>query len=548
MNGRVYIGTRQGFYRPVSETGYQANEKLFHFEPTHLLAHPLEKVDATHVYQDTSRRLWFITPDSIGYATRRYDGAYDYHSWPFRKLAGRNIRSVYVEGQTAWFGGSGVLVRCDLEQGLSTKSPVPLYLTEIRSTEGNDKRQSILHPVIRNIYKSHLKLQPPHASIQFNYAVPVIGSDPQTSYRYWLKGYDEGWSPWSEETGKQYSNIPNGNYRFEVQARTAEGKLSRVRSFAFDVLPAWYKTKWAYLGYILAVIILWYLIDRTRLQILRRRNVHLEEVISERTSQIIRQNSKLEESNTKLQRINTLQKEFMDTVSHDLRNPIGGIQSIAEILMEEIDKGGGDPGELIGRNRQAFGMINDSAHYMNEIITNLLDVSAIESGRVTIQPHRFDLAELLGRVLPGFKNQAERKSIHIEATSPEHCVISADESRVRQVLENLISNAIKYTPPQTEVLVGIYPESTRVKNGVRISVSDEGPGLTTNDKNKLFRKFQKLSASPTGGEKSIGLGLYITRSIVDLHSGQIWVESEEGRGATFNVELPIGDVDAFFEQ
>jgi len=288
------------------------------------------------------------------------------------------------------------------------------------------------------------------------------------------------------------------------------------------------------------------MIDRARLQLLRRRNIHLEEVISERTEQVLEQNSKLEDSNSKLQRINALQKEFLSTVSHDLRNPLGAIQSISEILMEEIEKGE-DPKELLERNRQAFSMINDSALYMSEIISNLLDVSALEAGRVSLQCNEFDFVALLKKVLPNFKNQAGRKNIHIEATAPERCLISADQSRIRQVMENLISNAIKYSPQGSEVLVGIYPESTRVKNGVRFSVSDEGPGLSEEDKTKLFRKFQKLSATPTGGEKSTGLGLYITRSLVEMHDGQIWVESKPGKGATFNVELPVNDVNAYYD-
>lgn len=550
VDSRVYIGTEKGFYRPVRGTTYADNKTRYRFETTNLLSHQTEhKTDLTRVFSDHKNRLWFVTQDSIGYATRRYDGAYDYHSWPSGKFVGDDIRTVYVDGQTAWFGGAGKLIECDLKQAFSVKPSFRVYLTNVlqsHSTPSGENQNVAVHPLTESSNGDELKLQSDRSSIRFDYSVPVIGSDPQTMYRYHLDGYHKKWSGWSTSPYKEYSNLPNGSYQFDVQARNSAGYLSKISSFQFEVLPPWYKTKWAYIFYMLGILLLWYVIDRGRLQLLRHRNIHLEEVISERTEQVLDQNSKLEESNSKLQRINELQKEFLGTVSHDLRNPLGAIQSISEILMEEIEKGE-DPKELLERNRQAFSMINDSAHYMSEIISNLLDVSALEAGRVALQCNDFDFVELLRKVLPNFKNQAERKNIHIEATAPEHCMISADQSRIRQVMENLISNAIKYSPQRSEILVGIYPESTRVKNGVRFSVSDEGPGLSDDDKGKLFKKFQRLSATPTGGEKSTGLGLYITRSLVEMHDGQIWVESKPGKGATFNVELPVNDVTAYYD-
>ncbi len=550
VKGSVYIGTEHGFYRPVRGTTLTDNETRFSFEPTSILAHhSTGKTNTTNIYEDPNNRLWFITPDSIGYATRRNDGAYDYHSWPFRKFIEDGIRSVYVDGQTVWFGGSGTLVEGNLKQALSVNPSLHLYITKItesRSVSDQDHQVTVSYPLTQNQGEKNLKVRSGHTTIRFDYSIPEIGGDPQTTYRYRMNGYDESWSDWSSYPYKEYTNLTNGDYRFEVQARNATGFLSHIASFEVEILPPWYKTEWAYIFYLLGILLLWYVIDRGRLRLLSSRNVHLEEVISERTEQVLEQNEKLGESNAKLQRINELQKEFLSTVSHDLRNPLSAIQSISEILAEEIENGG-NPEELLQRNRQAFGMINDSAKYMSEIISNLLDLSAIESGRVALQRDELDLVELLRKVLPNYTSQAERKDIHIEATTPEHCVISADPSRIRQVMENLISNAIKYSPQGSEVLIGIYPESTRVKNGVRFSVSDDGPGLSDEDKGKLFRKFQKLSATPTGGEKSTGLGLYITRSLVQMHDGQIWVESKQGNGATFNVELPVKDVNAFYD-
>jgi signal transduction histidine kinase len=134
-------------------------------------------------------------------------------------------------------------------------------------------------------------------------------------------------------------------------------------------------------------------------------------------------------------------------------------------------------------------------------------------------------------------SSAEQKEQSITMQLPPECVIKGDEARLRQVIENLISNAIKFSPHGTKINVCLTASDE--KGLVRFSVQDEGPGLTDDDKSKVFGHFQKLSARPTGDEHSSGIGLAIVKQIVELHGGHIAVESEVGKGATFVVELPM---------
>ncbi len=180
-------------------------------------------------------------------------------------------------------------------------------------------------------------------------------------------------------------------------------------------------------------------------------------------------------------------------------------------------------------------MINESAESMHRLITDLLESSAAEMGAMTLEFAHVDLSEILRIVIYSNLMAAQVKIQRIESCI-EDVVINADSRRIQQVIENLISNAIKYSPADKTINARLFQNET----SARIEVHDQGQGLTEEDMSKLFGQFQRLSAQPTGGESSTGLGLSIVKQIVELHGGRIWAESAgKDQGATFIVELPL---------
>nr|MCU0428044.1 HAMP domain-containing histidine kinase [Candidatus Kapabacteria bacterium] len=191
------------------------------------------------------------------------------------------------------------------------------------------------------------------------------------------------------------------------------------------------------------------------------------------------------------------------------------------------------------------------------LVKNFLDVARAEEGRLRIMLIQFDIGDVVELTLKNYEQQAAKKNIQIHYVKPiTPATVYADESLTLQVLDNLISNALKYTAPGKDVAVDIQvvqvlrhnvtlfnnemnnlDESAFVQC-VRVSVTDEGPGLTDQDKTKLFGKFARLSAQPTGGESSTGLGLAITKRLIETMNGRIWCESEYGFGSRFTFELP----------
>jgi signal transduction histidine kinase len=185
--------------------------------------------------------------------------------------------------------------------------------------------------------------------------------------------------------------------------------------------------------------------------------------------------------------------------------------------------------------------IETQSNFMFEIITNLLDVNKIENGKLTLQMMPVELLMSLDNVVSRYQIAAKKKSITLNfETEAEIPHIYADPTLTIQILDNIVSNAVKYSPAEKQVWVRLVEDTANKK--VRVEVQDEGPGFSDEDKKKLFGKFARLSAKPTGGEHSTGLGLSIVKRLTEAMGANIWCESELGKGAKFVIEFPDASV------
>jgi signal transduction histidine kinase len=180
-----------------------------------------------------------------------------------------------------------------------------------------------------------------------------------------------------------------------------------------------------------------------------------------------------------------------------------------------------------------------TARRMKTIITNLLDINAVESGKLTVNLQKLDVTKTINEIVESFYVTAEKKGISIHYDVIKQYSVFVDTTLFHEVIENIISNAVKYSPLEKKVYITVDEIPRDHSSFIRIAVKDEGPGLTDDDKQKLFGKFQRLSAQPTGGEHSSGLGLAIVKKMVEAMNGTIYCESIYGQGATFIVEFPL---------
>ena len=251
----------------------------------------------------------------------------------------------------------------------------------------------------------------------------------------------------------------------------------------------------------------------------------LEQEVKERTSELIDQKQILENQKNKLQEINKEKNHIISMVAHDLRNPLTSAMSIAHLLHDDAkDK----------ENEQAkyAQVVVNSLNRMNSMIEKILDIRAIDTQKLNLDPEKFDMASETENIVKLFQEKADNKSILIHKELNPVSVF-LDKNYFFQIVENLISNAIKFSPHGRKVFIKTYP----LNGKACIEIKDEGPGFNRNDKKKIFRKFQQLSAKPTGGESTTGLGLSIVKKFVDAMDGDLKLKSEEERGACFIIEF-----------
>ena len=242
-----------------------------------------------------------------------------------------------------------------------------------------------------------------------------------------------------------------------------------------------------------------------------------------------RREEQIVENNKQLKELNELKNKFLGIASHDLRNPLYLIRSFSEVLKDQV------VGKVSPKQKELLEKIFNASNFMRALLDNLLDISKIESGKIELTKTVQDFNSIVKQQVELCQLFADKKNIDIDLKLADLPPISFDRDAMTQVVGNLVGNAIKFSPSDTKIIVGTENQG----ENIRFYVCDEGPGISEEDQKLLFKEFQTLSAKPTGGEKSTGLGLAITQKLIHLHAGQVGVQSQLGNGSTFFFTLPL---------
>jgi signal transduction histidine kinase/HAMP domain-containing protein len=237
----------------------------------------------------------------------------------------------------------------------------------------------------------------------------------------------------------------------------------------------------------------------------------------------------IEEKGRELEIASKHKSEFLANMSHELRTPLNAILGYTELILDKIY------GEVPERIQEVLERLEKNGRHLLGLINNVLDLSKIEAGQLTLSLSEYSMNEVVQAVLTSVEALAAEKKLELKVTVPTDLTTGkGDEQRIVQVLLNFLGNAIKFTE-EGEVTVGV----TASNETFLVSVSDTGPGLSEADQNKIFEDFQQADSSSTRGKDGTGLGLSIAKRIIEMHGGHIWVESILGKGSTFWFELPI---------
>lgn len=250
-------------------------------------------------------------------------------------------------------------------------------------------------------------------------------------------------------------------------------------------------------------------------------------LLNQESSNLTRQ---LHKANISLEKLNQMKNQFLGMAAHDLRKPVGIVMAYSDFLLDEARS-------LLSEEHVMFlDTIRRSADFMKRLIDNFLDASLIDSGRFHLEMGNYNLDGILNSALEMVSLAAKKKSTRILVeTHAELPPLYLDAAKIEQVLMNILSNAVEYSPPHSMVSVCLTAESQHAV----IRVSDQGPGIPDSEVQNLFQIYGRTGARKTAGERSIGLGLAISRKIMDQHGGSITVNSRVGEGSIFQIRIPL---------
>lgn len=421
-----------------------------------------------------------------------------------------------------WFATTRGLSVIDPAQLPREEGPPPVVVEQVTA----DERTLSPHEPLR--------LEPGTGSVAFHYTALALGAPGRVRFRYRLEGLDRDWVEARERRVAYYSHLPPGPYRFRVSASHVDGAWNEAgAAVSLEQRPRVYQTWWFTLLLSVAAVAAVLGAHRMRVRRLHTRERDLTRLVDERTRSVLEAKERAEQATREAEEhrriaeeADALKTELLGIAAHDLRNPLQLVSGLSELMSQGLATG-----PKVAEFSQA---VHDASRRMLEIVNSLLTTAALDRG-LELRRSTVDVARLAAAVLDEYGAKAAGKGQRLLLQAEEDCAAVVDHDRIRQVVDNLVSNAIKFSPRGTDVHVVVRGQ----KGGVRLEVRDHGPGLSEDDLRRAFGRFARLSARPTGGEAATGLGLSIVKGLVELHGGRVWAESEgPGHGAAFIVELP----------
>jgi signal transduction histidine kinase len=525
-SGEVIFGTqKKGVYRYLSDEN--------RFEP-----HPDFSMIKGGVYplvQDENGYIWFDELMKDGTYEKGFlkwnNGKYETYKTPFYKFNDRNIPNTFAlyphSDSIVYFGTNDGLLEYHPKQKVNYDIS---FATLIREVFVND---SLIYGGAKEISSSisdnPLILEYKKNNLFFHYSATSYEDSEKNVFSYRLVGSsDTTWSAWTNDYKKEYTNLHEGTYVFEVKSQNLYRKHGNKAFFSFKVLPPWYRTLWAYALYaILLSVFVWILI-RLNSARLQYQNELLKKIVKERTADIVEQKDELQVANDKLVEINATKDKFFSIISHDLRSPFTSILGFADLLDNEYDSIND------AEKREMINELNKSSQHAYDMLANLLSWARTQRGQIKISKEEVDLRKWVEKSIAPYVLSASKKEIKIVNNLPSEILFSIDKNTFLIFIGNLVNNAIKFTPEKGRIEIKYHENS----DSIELHIIDTGVGIPPESIPKLFRIDENVSTDGTSGEKGTGLGLILCKEFIEKNGGEISVKSEVGKGSEFIVTLP----------
>ena len=543
--GSLWVGTQGGGLNQWQPQDMAAlNNHFTHYDS-------FSGLPSSHIYailDDDKGHLWLSSTAGLTRLEPKTDAVRNFDTSDGLKDSEFNFGAGFKDSQgMMYFGGNSGLVRFHPDDIKDSQFIPPVVLVRIKKLN-----EQVWFDVPYQKLQE-LVLDSTDYFISFEFAALDFKAPEQNEYRYKLEGLDPNWIELEHSRLATFTNLPVGDYVLKVQASNNQGLWNTQGiNLPIRMLPPYWRTWWAYSLYTFVVMLLvmnviWRYRQRRLLAI--ERLIELEDKVKERTTELRQANEQLGLSMQDTQKARELaeqaskeKSDFLAIMSHEIRTPMNGVLGMTEVLLSS---------DLQPKQQRIAQIVYRSGRLLLDLLNNILDFSKLEAGKATLESVPVDLEALLEDVCDLFGEAAYNKGLHINPILSAETLplVYGDPAKLRQIIANLTSNAIKFTE-QGEVNLSIKRVpcyNFQVNNtytayqysGFVFCVQDSGIGMATDRQQKVFEMFTQADASTTRKYGGTGLGLAICKQLTTLMGGRLVVQSEVGQGSRFSLELDL---------
>ena len=479
-------------------------------------------------------RAWVVLKDSL-IQIELEDKKYNIVSIPEAlKFPKSGSSAIFLEDDAVlWFNDGSSLVRYDPSHLNNIRKVFKTFISKVSHSNSGEIVFSGTHHSLdgQMTYFQAPSQIPSFAYDERNISIQLSANEftkpDAMQYRYKIDGHDADWSEWDEESSVVSSSLKEGDYVFRAQAKDEVGRISEEAVYAFSILPPWFRTKWAYLGYLIAMVAA--VMSAQKYVLMRRSHKDAKEqaIELERNKVVVK---KLQEANDRLLQANKLEDEFLATTSHELRTPLTAILGFTNVLKDEIP--------VDAEYREFLNIIENSGLRLMDTLNSLLDLAKLRAGIMEVNPEKIDIYHQCEEEATKLQDLASEKGLELNVIRPNRSLfVDVDVHALSRVFHNLVSNAIKFTEAG-KVEIEFY----EMEKTVAMHVRDTGIGIDAKFLPDLFDAFIQESDGLSRTHEGTGLGLAICSGLMPLMNATISVESTKGVGSTFTVAIPKADL------